>query len=190
VCAQLVNAIRTESAVALKHHFGVGAGVVWRWRKEFGVGGRATTKGSKRAIRAAAKLGALAVKAKEWTDEELDAKSAAAKRIRLRPPNRWTPERGGWSAGEVALLGTDHDKIIAQMLGRTCGAVTTQRTLRKIRAFSGSPGGGRAWTNEGIALLGTDTDEVVAARIGRTPGAVSQKRAALKVPTFRDRRCR
>jgi hypothetical protein len=40
VCAELAKAIRTESAAALKHHFGVSTGVVWRWRKAFGVGGR------------------------------------------------------------------------------------------------------------------------------------------------------
>jgi transposase-like protein len=187
VCAELVNAIRTESAASLKHHFGVSAGVVWRWRKAFGVGGRATTKGSKRAIRAAAKKGATAVKEKVWTDDELDAKAATAKRLGLKPGPRWTPERGGWTAEQIARLGSDHDKVIAKKLGRTRSAVTTQRVKRTIPAFSGSPGG-RAWTDEELALLGTDHDEKIAARIERTPGAVMQKRAARKVPAFRDRR--
>jgi hypothetical protein len=190
VCAELIKAIRTESATVLKYHFGVGDAVVWRWRKAFGVGGHATTKGSRRAIRAAAQKGAGAMKAKEWTDAELDAKSETAKRIGLRSGPRWTPERGGWTAEEVALLGTDHDKIIAKKLGRTLGAVTSRRTQRKIRAFSGNPGGGRGWTDEELALLGTDYDEVIAARIGRTVGAVEQKREARKVPTFFDRRRR
>jgi hypothetical protein len=44
VCDELVKAITTESAQALKYHFGVSDGVVWRWRKAFGVGGRATNK--------------------------------------------------------------------------------------------------------------------------------------------------
>ena len=69
-------------------------------------------------------------------------------------------------------------QLIAQKLGRTRSAVTSKCVTRKIRAFSGSPGGGRAWTNEEIALLGTDRDEAIAARIGRTAGAVAQKRAA------------
>jgi hypothetical protein len=190
VCDELVKAIRTESAMAIKYHFGVSDGVVWRWRKAFGVGGRATTKGSKRAIRAAAQLGADAMKAKEWTDDELDAKSARSKELGLKPGPRWTPERGGWAAEQVALLGTDHDKVIAQKLGRTVAAVTSQRTLRKIPAFSGNPGGGPAWTAEELALLGTGTDEAVAEKIGRTTGAVAQKRAALAVPRFRKRRGR
>jgi hypothetical protein len=146
--------------------------------------------GIKRAIRAAAKKGAEAIKVKEWTDEELDAKSALSKALGLRPGPRWTPERGGWTAEEVARLGTDHDKVIAEKLGRTLIAVTSQRTLRKIRAFSGSPGGGRAWTAEELVLLGTNYDETIAARLGRTRSAVSQKRASRKVSVFRDRRRR
>jgi hypothetical protein len=187
VCDELVKAIRTESAQALKYHFGVTDGVVWRWRKAFGVGGRATTKGSKRAIRAAAQLGADAMKAKEWTDDELDAKAERSKALGLKPGPRWTPERGGWTAEQVALLGTDHDAVIAQKLDRTRRAVTSQRTLRRIPAFSGYPGGGPGWTADELALLGTDTDAAVAEKIGRTTGAVAQKRAALKVPRFRKR---
>jgi ParB-like chromosome segregation protein Spo0J len=58
---------------------------------------------------------------------------------------------------QLTLLGTDHDKVIAQKLGRTRSAVTSQRTPRKISAFSGSPGGGRAWTDEELARLGAVT---------------------------------
>jgi hypothetical protein len=133
--------------------------------------------GSKQAIRAA-KKGAAAIKAKVWTDDELDAKAANAKRLGLKPGPRWAPERGGWTAEQIALLGTDHDKVIAKKLGRT---------LRKIPAFSGSPESGPAWTDEELALLGTNTDVAVAARIGRTRGAVSQNRAARNVVAFRDR---
>src|SRR5262245_8755265 len=63
VNATLVKAIRTESAVALRHWLGVSVGVVWKWRKAFGVGGRATTRGSRIAIHAAAVKGAAAIKA-------------------------------------------------------------------------------------------------------------------------------
>lgn len=110
------------------------------------------------------------------------------KRLGLRPGPRWTPERGGWTADEVVLLGTDHDERIAQKLGRTPGAVTSQRVKWKIPAFSGNPGGGPAWTAEERTLLGTDTDAAIAKKIGRTWTAVAQKRASRKVPAFRDRR--
>ena len=114
-------------------------------------------------------------------DEELDAKAETAKRLGLKHGPRWTPKRGGWIAKQLTLFGTDHDQVIAKKLGRMLSAVRSQRTLRKIPAFSGSSGGGRTWTTEELALLGTDTDEAV---------AVSQKRAARNVPAFRDRRRR
>ena len=185
---ELARAIKTESAAALRYWFGASAGVVWKWRMAFGVGGRATTQGSKKAIRAAAKLATAGLKSKVWTDAELDAKAATAKRIGLRPGPRWTPARGGWTLEQVALLGTDHDEVVAQKLGRTRSAVTTQRTVRKIPAFSGWPGGGRAWSAEEVALLGTDSDAAIAAKIGRTTSTVMQKRAGLKRPAFGNRR--
>ncbi len=181
VNAALVRAIKTESAEALKRWFGVSTGVVWKWRKAFGVGGRKrTTWGSKRAIRAAAQKGAAAVKAKEWTDAELDAKSELSKRLGLRPGPRWTPANGAWRETELALFGTDHDEAIAGKIRRSREAITAKRVALKIPAFSERPGGGRAWTADEVALLGTDADDAVAQQIGRTRGAVSQKRVALR----------
>jgi hypothetical protein len=82
-------------------------------------------------------------------------------------------------------LGIDHDEAIAKRIGRSRGAVTSQRTLRGIPAFSGWPGGGPGWSPEEVSLLGTNIDAAVAKKIGRTPAAVSQKRAALRVARFR-----
>ena len=182
VNADLVKAIRTESAAALRYWFGVGVTVVWKWRRTFGVGGRATTRGSRAAIRAAARAGAEAMKSRGWTTDERKAKAATARRIRLRPPTRWTPARGGWTADQVALLGTDHDEAIAKRIGRSPGAVTSKRVGLKIPAYSGHAGGGREWSAAEAALLGTDRDAVVAAKLGRTVRAVASKRTALNVP--------
>jgi transposase-like protein len=150
---ELCRAIRTESAEALKYHFGVSASVVWKWRKQFGVGGRATTAGSKLAILGAAEKGAVAVKEKEWTAKERRARSRLSKQLGLKPTGRWKGKE--WTEEQLALLGTDHDEAIAKKLGRTRTAVTAQRVLRKIPAFSGWPGGMRGWTDEEVALLGT-----------------------------------
>ncbi len=125
VTAELVTAIRTESAAALKYHFGASTTTVWKWRKAFGVGGRATTPGSASAIRAAAQKGADAVKAKEWTDAELNGKAATSKRLGLRLVGRWTV--GGWTAGEVTLLAGRTDAEVAARTGRTLDAVRLKR---------------------------------------------------------------
>ena len=73
-----------ESAAALRYWFGVPVAVVWRWRKAMGVSGRATTRGSRKAIRSAAVKGAAGMKLKEWNDSECYVKAAIAKRLRLR----------------------------------------------------------------------------------------------------------
>jgi hypothetical protein len=85
----LVRAIRTESAAALMYWFGVGEKAVWRWRQAFLDGkGKFRTPGSKAAHREASQAGAEGIKAKVWTEEELDACSDRSKRLGLRP-NRW-----------------------------------------------------------------------------------------------------
>jgi hypothetical protein len=132
VNAELARAVKTESAEALMHWFGVSAKVVWKWRKAFGVGGSATTPGSMNATRAASLKGAAAIKAKKWTDEELATKAAVAKKHGLKPGPRWTPITGGWTADQVALLGTDHDKHIAEKLHRSVNAVRLKRERLKI----------------------------------------------------------
>jgi hypothetical protein len=81
---ELVRAIRTESAAALRHWFGVGTKAAWNWRRAFRVP-RLGTKGSRRAHLAASLRGGAAMRAKEWADEELDRESAAAKACGTRP---------------------------------------------------------------------------------------------------------
>src|SRR5258708_2773417 len=79
VNAELRRAIRTESAAALIHWFGVGSHAVWHWRRALVIGeGKFRTRGSKAAHRKASQAGAEGIKAKEWTDEERDAKAELA----------------------------------------------------------------------------------------------------------------
>ena len=171
----------------LKHWFGVSAGVVWKWRKAFGVGGARDDEGSKRSIRAAARLGAEAMRAqgvdRGGTRHEGEPPPGGAVHV---------PGRGGHRSGADGprhnwrLLGTDHDEAIAKKLGRTAvSAVASQRMNLKIPAFSGWPGGGPEWKAEELALLGTDTDAVVAKRVGRTRSRGEHRSGrALKVREF------
>jgi hypothetical protein len=138
----------------------------------------------------ASKAGAWGIKSKEWTDQELKAKSAVAKKQGVKPGPRWTPANGAWTADQIALLGTDHDKVVAQKLDRSVNAVTVKRVKLHIRAFSGNSGGGRDWAASELKLLCTDHDKVIAAKIKRTASAVRQKRTSLKIATRLDRRSR
>ncbi len=111
------------------------------------------------------------IKRKDWTEEETDRKAEAAKKAGMRR-TRWTPATGAWRSEEEALLGTDHDPVIAASIGRTVHAVTSHRTRLGIQAFSGNPTNGRPWTPEELAKLGTSRDEDLAAELGRTARAV------------------
>jgi hypothetical protein len=129
----LEQAIRTESAAALMHFFGIRTTLVWRWRKWLGVGGHRKTPGSRRLHQDVSELGAAVTAAKDWTDEETDRKSAAAVKAGVRPPPRW--EAAGWTDAQKALLGTAEDAVIGRRIGRTVGAVRCKRTRAGIRTF-------------------------------------------------------
>jgi hypothetical protein len=182
---ELVRAIKTESADALSHWFGVSSGVVWRWRKWQGIE-HYGTPGSEKLHEQICKKGADAVRGKQFSDERCDAQAERSKKLGLHPPNRWTEENGAWTKDELTILGTEKDAEIAELIGRTTIAVRCKRVSLGIPAFSRFIGGGAAWTAEEIKLLGTDDDEVIAAKIGRTMNAVAQRRALLGIAVYLD----
>src|SRR5690242_14414692 len=63
---ELLRAIRSESALALQHWWGVGGHAVWNWRKSFGVG-QWETEGSKLLHHANSEKGAQAVRQRAGT---------------------------------------------------------------------------------------------------------------------------
>jgi hypothetical protein len=134
VTRELVRAIRTESAAALMHWFGVSCQVAWRWRKRFVPGpGKFRTKGSSAAHQKASKVGGGALQAHEWTDAERAARRVRSKRLQLRPPPRWDDDT--WTPEWIALLGTMDDEDVAARVGRSPATVRWQRRQRGIPAF-------------------------------------------------------
>lgn len=135
----LKRAIRTEAAETLKHYFGASATSVWAWRKAFGVGGHAGTRGTAAALHGASCKGGRAMKAKEWTDAERKQRAKVSTRLGLRPGPRWKPENGGWTTAEIALLGTDTDVAVAKKLGRSQHSVRSKRSKLRVPPFGAAP---------------------------------------------------
>jgi hypothetical protein len=147
---ELLRAIRCESAVALKHWWGVSRKGVTKWRKRFGVG-RKDCAGSRRLLRSASALGTERLRVQGVCPAvcALRRQIAVAKNFAARLQARPLGRR--WTAQEVALLGTASDQDSAARLGRPLDAVRLQRQRRDIPPLSGPeeprrdapPGGGQ-----------------------------------------------
>jgi hypothetical protein len=128
---ELARAIRTESAAALRFWWGVGEPLVWKGRKALGVG-RTDNPGSARLIRAASQKGADSMRRNDWPSqarEERRERAVAGDYAARLQPGYHGPR---WTQGELALLGTDADKVIAARIGKSRDAVRAQRVRRKI----------------------------------------------------------
>jgi hypothetical protein len=173
---ELARAIRTESAAAIIHWWRVTAPVVCCWRRAFNVT-KINNAGSNRLVRAAAADGAEAIKLKEWTDEERDAKRRLALANNQARHLRAVIREDTWTAEEIALLGQLPDAEVACRTGRSADAV------RQRRERLGLPNPTTThWNAEGLALLGTMPDAEVARRLGRPLHSVVQKRWKLGIP--------
>jgi hypothetical protein len=118
---ELLRAIKSESAAAIRHCWGVSQGLVARWRKAFAVA-RMGSPGSARLIGAALEKSRAASQEKVWTDEE-----------RQHQIQRALEGRSGiWTDEELALLGTLPDDDVAAQIGRTVEAVRLMRNRRGI----------------------------------------------------------
>jgi len=126
VNAELARAVRTESAAAMMHWFGVCHNPVWRWRRAFIPGNRQVrTEGDRIVHRRNSEKGAAVTRGVPLSDEVCKARSAAAKAAGRRPPLRgvWSD----WTPKELAKLGTAPDDVVAIRIGRTVSAVRARR---------------------------------------------------------------
>lgn len=129
VTEELVRAVRTESVEAIKFWFGVGSHAVWNWRRAFGVGQWAT-EGSRRLHQELSEAGAAMIKGKKQPQSVIRRRMQTRKERRAPPPVRW--KDSGWTAAQLALLGTLPDKVLAARIGRSPNAVRIKRTREGI----------------------------------------------------------
>ena len=111
-------------------------------------------------------------KTEEW-------KQAASERMRKvweHPEQHGLPARHRWTDEEIALLGTDHDPVIAERLG------VAPHVVEQKRRRLGIPGIVDRWSPAEIGLLGTAKDREIAERLRKTTAAVRRKRELLGIP--------
>jgi hypothetical protein len=166
---ELARAVRTEAAAAIRFWWGISHRVVRRWRRLLDVT-RTNNPGTHRLVQASAEAGAEAIRAKEWTEEERDAKRRLAKKLKLVRHIKPGYHGPRWTEEQEQLLGTLPDSEVALRTGRTEYAVRLEREQMGLPNPES-----RAWTPEELWHLGTATDGRVAERIGRTPSAVTQR---------------
>jgi hypothetical protein len=138
VTAELRRAILSESAAALKHWLGVGTKAVWAWRKSFGVS-RTGTDGSRRLHRASSEKGAARTRGKALPAEQVERRrpTRAPGLAEYLRGKRWAGT--GWTAEQLALLGTVPDDVVAARFGRSENAVRVWRGRLGIPPFQGRP---------------------------------------------------
>jgi hypothetical protein len=173
VTEELVRAIRTESAVAIKHWWGVGTHTAWSCRRTFGVG-RCDTEGSKRLHQEVSERGAAAIRGRRPSQETIRKRVQTRRERGCPPPNRWAED--GWKPEEVALLGTLPDDELARILGRSLISVSTKRRRQGIPSASPRP---RNWTDAEDEAVRTLTPTKAATATGRTLRAVYARRFVL-----------
>jgi hypothetical protein len=170
LCADLIDAVRRESSIAVQYWWGVGRETVWRWRKALGV--EARTEGTRAIMRDYAKEPRMnAVRAKAWAkarDPERCAKIAAAMRGRSPPPN---------------LLKALHEGN----RGRRHSAETRRKMSETHRRLGTRPPHGREWLPEEDALLRTLSPSEVVVRTGRSMSSIKHRRSVLQLPDGRRR---
>jgi hypothetical protein len=185
---ELARAVRTESALTIKHWWGASDTAVHNWRQALGVT-RKNNRGTRRLDKALAARNAKLFRGRRLTPEQVEQRRQAAIRLNLaqylkaHPPSN--PQ--AWTAKELALLGTVSDDAIAERIGRTPNAVRIMRDRLGIPRPNYRDGH-RRWTEEELALLGAADDEAIARQINRPASAVRSKRHELRIGRRRKRR--
>jgi hypothetical protein len=131
---ELLRAIRTESALAIKYWFGVSTTTVWSWRKAFGIR-HWGTEGSRRLHKVISRIGAAAPMSYSLAERERRRHRA----IKLKLVERYfKPGFQGrwWTKKEKSLLGKLPDGEVATIIGRPVSGIRIMRNRLGIHRLT------------------------------------------------------
>jgi hypothetical protein len=114
-------------------------------------------------------------------DEWKRAQSERSRKMWENPEAYGLPARRKWTDEEIALLGTDTDRLIAKALDVPMKDVRNERARRGISCLA------ERWKPDQIELLGTAPDSELARKFGKSSSAVWRKREQLGIPVYREK---
>lgn len=168
VCGDLARAVRTESEIAVAHHWGVSVVTVWYWRKALGV--PQITEGTARLY-------------EDYKPEKLTDDVVALGREHAREPE--VRERMAETKRGVPAHPNTRAALMESCQQPKSDDWKRQARERMVGKRPWGPNSVRPdWTPNEDALLGTDRDRAVAQKVGRTIAAVRQRRQALGIPAY------
>lgn len=169
VCGDLARAVRTESEIAICHHWGVNVVTVWSWRKALGV--PQINDGTARLYH-------------EYSPEKLTEDVSA----RGREIAKSAESRAKVSATKTGVPVPPQTRAA---LLEACKAPKSEDWKQKHRAALIARGtrprnpNRPDWNPEEDALLGTDFDRAVAEKLGRSIPGVRGRRKILGIESFK-----
>lgn len=133
VTAELARAVRTESAAAVCHHWGVAPSTVANWRRALEVD-RINNPTTHQLIRQSAQSGADRIKRRRYTRAEREATAQRNKALSLYRNLKVGFHGRRWTIKELRLLRRSEDnQEIAMLIGRSESAVRAMRCrLRQL----------------------------------------------------------
>jgi hypothetical protein len=93
---------------------------------------RTNNPGTHKLVKESSQAGAEAIKAKEWSDAERQAKRERAKELDLSRHLRPRFRGDEWTETEMKLLGKLPDAEVARRTGRTVEAARIKRTRMRL----------------------------------------------------------
>jgi hypothetical protein len=174
VYRDLTKAIRTESAQAIAHWWGVGKCSVWLWKKALGVG--PITKGTSRLF-------------SEYTKEDWAIQARAKSRAKCRDPIQDQERRQKIAEAKRGKPRPAH--VMAAVRKSRLGSKHSEETRQQMRETHILRGtlvpGTRVWTAEEDEILRTHRTKEVARLTGRSLRGVIARRQQLGLPDARRR---
>lgn len=192
LCGRLIDAVKSESEIAVAHHWGVGLTTVWSWRKTLGIG--RINEGTSRLYQEykpekltdeRAKLGRVAAntvetrkaKSERMRGKPIHLNAATALRLSIKKPKRKSHRQSLSKAHQWITLSRFSAFRSPEWIARE------QSALNAIQ-IAPPPSRGRRWLAEEIDLLGFAPDSILAKLLGRTRKQIAMARQVRGIPAW------